>query len=243
MSHAESRAVGVDFDGVIHRYSRGWADGSIYDPPVTGALEALRALMARYPVFVFTSRNTGQVAQWLAGHGFGVSTDLAFDGAFWRTRGVLLVTNRKLGAMAYIDDRAIRFAGWDHALAELALAAGRAGAALHVPRPGDAVEAWLLAHRDMQQGDGWLAVDCLLSDYRAHAAAAMPLTLRTGAMACDDGLVHAILEAACQRDGLRLDSDLEDGPARNYELALRLGIGHVFCLGPAPGEEARELSQ
>lgn len=46
-------------------------------------------------------------------------------------------------------------------------------------------------------------------------------------------LVREILEAACQRDGLSLESGADPGePARNYELALRLGIGHVFGLEP-----------
>lgn len=33
--------------------------------------------------------------------------------------GVLLVTNRKLPAIAYIDDRAVRFTDWDQALREV----------------------------------------------------------------------------------------------------------------------------
>jgi hypothetical protein len=42
-------------------------------------------------------------------------------------------------------------------------------------------------------------------------------------------LVREVLEALCRRDGLSLESDVEPGePARNYELALRLGIGEVF---------------
>jgi hypothetical protein len=55
-----------------------------------------------------------------------------------------------------------------------------------------------------------------------------------------DALIRGILEAICRRDGLELDSTVIPGePARNYELALRLGIGHVFGLsnstpGPAP---------
>jgi hypothetical protein len=49
--------------------------------------------------------------------------------------------------------------------------------------------------------------------------------------AAADGLVRDILEALCRRDGLSLESAVEPGePARNYELAGRLGIGHVFGL-------------
>lgn len=42
-------------------------------------------------------------------------------------------------------------------------------------------------------------------------------------------LVRELLEAMCRRNGVSLDSDLEPGkPARNYQLAIRLGIGEVF---------------
>ena len=42
-------------------------------------------------------------------------------------------------------------------------------------------------------------------------------------------LIRDILESLCRRDGIPLDSAVEPGePARNYELAIRLGIGHVF---------------
>lgn len=44
--------------------------------------------------------------------------------------------------------------------------------------------------------------------------------------------VRATLEALCRRDGLSLDSAVvPNEPARNYELALRLGIGQVFGIG------------
>ena len=50
-----------------------------------------------------------------------------------------------------------------------------------------------------------------------------------------DALVREILEAACQREGLPLESGVEPGePARNYELAARLEIGHVFGLKGEP---------
>lgn len=109
--------VAVDFDGVIHAYSRGWQDGSIYDGPLTGALDALASLMERYAVFVHTTRSPRQVADWLIEHGFDVATYEPDE--FWNERGVLLVTNRKYPAVAYIDDRGIRFESWKQALADL----------------------------------------------------------------------------------------------------------------------------
>lgn len=121
--------VGVDFDGVIHRYSRGWADGTIYDEPVDGAFAALRGIMAQHALFVFTTRDAEQVAVWLRGHGFTTVTDASdvaqLSPTFWDARGIILVTNRKLAAIAYIDDRAIRFTAWDQALADLAETASR----------------------------------------------------------------------------------------------------------------------
>ena len=55
-----------------------------------------------------------------------------------------------------------------------------------------------------------------------------------------DELVRSTLEALCRRDGISLDSAVTVGePARNYELALRLGIGHVFGLGQPLNPPAR----
>lgn len=50
-----------------------------------------------------------------------------------------------------------------------------------------------------------------------------------------DSLIRDILESLCRRDGLSVDSSVVPGePARNYELAGRLGIGHVFGLQEQP---------
>jgi hypothetical protein len=125
------QTVAVDFDGVIHDYTQGWQDGSIYGQPVPGSLAALRTLMARYAVFIHTSRDPGQVAAWLADR--GLTTVIDVDGPahpprqFWDRHGELLVTDRKLPAAAYIDDRAVRFESWPQALADLAEATRPAG--------------------------------------------------------------------------------------------------------------------
>jgi hypothetical protein len=119
--------VAVDFDGVIHTYERGWQDGSIYGDLMPGAVTALTQLMQRHAVFVHTTRNARQVARWIedrTGHGIECTTrihPLPWKRKFWNGRGVLLITNRKLPAIAYVDDRAVRFTSWDQSLAELGI--------------------------------------------------------------------------------------------------------------------------
>ena len=110
--------IAVDFDGVIHTYSKGWQDGTIYDPPLPGALDGLRQLMKQHPVFIHTTRKPEQVMPWLEAYGFDVTIDDR-NVLFWNARRQLLVTNRKLPATAYLDDRAVRFESWSQALADL----------------------------------------------------------------------------------------------------------------------------
>ena len=113
--------IAVDFDGVIHAYSRGWHDGTIYDPPLPGALDGLRTLMQQDSVFIHTTRDRHQVAEWLTAHGLDAIADSPVTAhTFWNERGTLLVTDRKYPAIAYLDDRAVRFTNWEQALADLA---------------------------------------------------------------------------------------------------------------------------
>lgn len=144
--------VAVDFDGVIHLFTRGWFDGTIYDPPVPYALDSLAQLQADYAVFVHTSRQPVEVADWLVRQGegriecvteherprtettwklaqwpeggkfhvIGDNTSIRKQRTFWDDRTKIFVTNRKLPAVAYIDDRGIRFTNWKQALADLA---------------------------------------------------------------------------------------------------------------------------
>lgn len=120
---ARVSTVAVDFDGVIHAYGKGWQDGSIYDGPVPGAFEALRLLLETYAVFIHTTRDPASVARWIRAQS-GIETSWCADendvGEFWNDQSCILVTRRKLPAVAYIDDRAIRFTSWGQALADLA---------------------------------------------------------------------------------------------------------------------------
>lgn len=114
-----SKTLAIDFDGVVHRYSRGWTDGAIYDPPVDGAREALLRLNAAgYQLILHTTRVRDEdqrtaLNRWLWENGL--------NGIFAE------VTDRKPLAAAYIDDRAIHFTTWPEALHAVAI--------LHPPNP------------------------------------------------------------------------------------------------------------
>jgi hypothetical protein len=112
MSSGIIKTVGIDFDGPIHRYSKGWQDGSIYDPPTERALEAIRDLSSRYQVDIFSSRADSQtkiaeMAAWLLDH----------DIHGWRS-----ITNRKNPWEFMVDDRAFRWRNWFDTLAAIATA-------------------------------------------------------------------------------------------------------------------------
>ena len=113
--------VCFDFDGVIHRYSKGYYDGSLYDNPVDGVKDFIDGLKNTYEIIVFTARITEDdyretpptdksvIEDWLKKH------DIHFD----------YITCKKVPAIAYIDDRAIEFnpqnapMGWVRTLIKL----------------------------------------------------------------------------------------------------------------------------
>lgn len=111
--------IAVDFDGVLHGYSKGWGDGTIYDPPVPGAAEAMQRLKEMgHTLYIFTTRTNPifkdknasnaqkkAVEQWLKDH------NIPFD-KVW--------TFGKPMADIFIDDRAIGFRGnWNQTLDEV----------------------------------------------------------------------------------------------------------------------------
>lgn len=119
------KTVAIDFDGVIHRYSKGWFDGTIYDGPVDDALESLAKLREKCAVAIFTTRNVDDVAHWLEEN--HVPRTAIYGGSglwpgypFWSDPVYLLITNLKPAASIYIDDRSVRFETWDQTLADLA---------------------------------------------------------------------------------------------------------------------------
>lgn len=93
--------VVMDLDGVIHSYTSGWRGTTVIpDPPVPGIREAIKDLRTTHEVVVVSTRcqtpeGVKAVEAWLIKHDIKVDT----------------VTAHKPPAVAYVDDRAIRFDG------------------------------------------------------------------------------------------------------------------------------------
>jgi len=86
------KTVLVDFDGVLSESSGPYARDH-FGPPLKEGFKLVRTLLVRdFNVVIFTARKeTDMVAQWLKNHGLPH----------------LMVTNHKVAAIAYVDDRAL----------------------------------------------------------------------------------------------------------------------------------------
>ncbi|REJ38272.1 MAG: hypothetical protein DIU84_00800 [Bacillota bacterium] len=104
--HPGNRTVCVDWNGVLDTYA-GFRGEEHFDPPRPGAGRFLERLKAMgFCVVVLSTRRPDQVWDWLRRHGLDAHVD---D-----------VTDRKVPAVAYVDDRAIPFRGdYDEVLSAL----------------------------------------------------------------------------------------------------------------------------
>jgi len=112
-------SIAVDFDGVIHGYSDGWKDGTIYDDPIPGVQKALKKLQEKFRIIIFSTRNhdrtvdgkkesnqIDEMRKYMEKH------EVPFD-EIYQGNGKPLVE-------LYIDDNAYRFEGdWDKSITEI----------------------------------------------------------------------------------------------------------------------------
>jgi hypothetical protein len=130
--------IAVDFDGVLHSYASPWVNAhTIPDPPVEGALEWLRGIVAKFDIAIYSTRNhywRGRRAmrRWLREHLYGVVytwaaakglMDHHFAHIDDQDEVELMVDDimrcvsfpkKKPAALIYLDDRAVRFEGPGH---------------------------------------------------------------------------------------------------------------------------------
>lgn len=108
----KGHAVCFDFDGVIHKYSKGWQDGSIYDEYNKEVLDLMLFLQkSGIPIFICSTRETVQIINWWNKQGFWCDACGTGSQTFWKELNLIGVTNKKLPAQLYIDDRAYKYNG------------------------------------------------------------------------------------------------------------------------------------
>lgn len=113
MTLEEGKVVAFDFDGVIHKYSKGWQDGSIYDEPNKDVLDLMLILqLMKIPCVIISTREPQQIKEWWDKQGITLRAKvLDWDTSFYNDCSCIGITNRKIPAQLYIDDRAYRYTG------------------------------------------------------------------------------------------------------------------------------------
>lgn len=96
MSKVFKKNICVDFDGVLNNYS-GWKGEDDLGEPLQNVEDFLKELSENFCIYIFTTRSKDKVLDWL------VNYDLV--------QYVFEITNVKIPAVVYIDDRALYFDG------------------------------------------------------------------------------------------------------------------------------------
>jgi hypothetical protein len=97
----------IDLDGTIHKYSKGYKDGAIYDDAFDGAKKVIDWLKRNsYEIVIFTTRASKQNADELGGDH---EDQIKKVGKWLKDKGIHFdkITGEKLAADFYIDDKAI----------------------------------------------------------------------------------------------------------------------------------------
>jgi len=103
----KKKTVSIDFDGVIHKYSKGFQGlDNAYDPPMEGAKESMEKLLDEgFVIKILSSRPKEVIYPWLDKYGMSHIVDE--------------VSNHKFPATIYIDDRGFHFKDWESTMVEI----------------------------------------------------------------------------------------------------------------------------
>ena len=108
-------AIAFDFDGVIHKMSDGWKNGEIYGGINDEVIQAIYELnKMKIPVFICSTRAPSQIVEFWNNQDFKLKAKVIDkETFFFNDTDYIGVTQRKLPAQLYIDDRAFKYTGED----------------------------------------------------------------------------------------------------------------------------------
>ncbi len=111
----------IDLDRTIHKYSKSWQDGSLYDDPIPGAKKVIDWLKSiGYEIVIFTTRASAENAK---DNGQDVTVQIQIVENWLSNNDIYYdrVTAEKLNADFYIDDKAIHIkdGNWLEVLKEI----------------------------------------------------------------------------------------------------------------------------
>lgn len=115
---SEKDIICLDFDGVIHKNSKGFFDGTIYDEPIDNAIESIKYLYdLGFELVIYTCKANPKRP--LINGLTGIELIWEWLNRYEVSQYIKDVTYIKPNAVCYIDDKGIKFNSWEQAILDL----------------------------------------------------------------------------------------------------------------------------
>jgi len=110
----DTNTIAIDFDGVIHKSSKGFYDGTVYDKPIEDVKKGLEYLSNGYKLVIYTCKANPNRP--LVNGKSGIELIWEWLEKWELDKFISEVTYEKPNAKYYIDDKGIRFNTWNDTL-------------------------------------------------------------------------------------------------------------------------------
>ena len=117
VNNEDKNTIAIDFDGVIHKNSKGFHDGTIYDEPIEDVKKGLEYLSKSYKLIVYSCKANPNRPFINGKTGVELMYDWLVENDLWQY--IDKIVHDKLNAKYYIDDKAIRFIDWNQTIEEI----------------------------------------------------------------------------------------------------------------------------
>ena len=109
--------LAIDFDGVVHKNSKGYHDGTVYDDPVEGAIEAILKLSEKFRLILYTFK--GHPLRPIVDGKDGIQATWEWLEKHNIRHCIQDIVWGKPNAKIYIDDKGYKFENWDKTLKDI----------------------------------------------------------------------------------------------------------------------------